>query len=172
MRFSCPVLFVLGRVVNQGTLRYFKPPLFLCATLLAIGVIGSGYALSRLEYPFKEPREISQRFIALVLAGNLTEAYRLTDQGPLVGRTLEAFAANARRQLGVAAFPLDSPVQWRGFASGGQTYGHRLRRWSRGKKRDPDFIVLDYDLRVPFKIRLRSDQKGRWTIDHFQSHAA
>src|SRR5262249_11383551 len=64
----------------------------------------AAFALARVPYVPREPLAISREFVELIQAGDLTDAYRLTNHGAEVGRTLDAFEANIRHQLGVEAF--------------------------------------------------------------------
>jgi len=57
-----------------------------------------------------------------------------------------------------------------GIRSGPQTYGNRFRRWVMGRVVEPDLISIDYNVAVPFEIRLAL-QGDKWRIVYFQSHA-
>jgi hypothetical protein len=139
-------------------------------TAAVILTIGAAYALVRLRYLPREPLEISRNFIDLIQAGDLDRAYLMTDRGAAVGPTLAAFQANIRRQLGVDLFPMRRPVELIGV-HGFQSYGNRLRRWIMGRKIDLDQVTCDYFVGLPLEVRLRSDDRGRWQITFFQSHA-
>jgi hypothetical protein len=40
-----------------------------------------------------------------------------------------------------------------------------------GRKVDPDQVSVDYYVGMPFEVRLRSDDAGKWRITFIQSHA-
>jgi hypothetical protein len=131
----------------------------------------AAFALARVPYVPREPLAISREFVELIQAGDLTDAYRLTNHGAEVGRTLDAFEANIRHQLGIEAFPLDRSIALIGTHGGSQSYGNRPRRWIAGRKVDPDQVTVGYDFGLPFEISLTSDDAGNWRIAYFQSHA-
>lgn len=144
----------------------------LAAAVVAIALLlGAAYALSHCDYVPREPLAVSRRFIDLVQAGSLAEAYRLTTERGAVGGNLEEFQSRIRRQLGIGDFPTHRAVALVGITSGRQSYGNRLRRWLTGRKLDPDEIGVDYVVEIPFEIRLVAEG-GTWRIVFFQSHAA
>jgi hypothetical protein len=152
-------------------LRSRRSKVFLRAAVLGILLaIGAGYVLSHWRYVPPEPLAISQTFIDLVQAGDLSAAYLLTDQRGGVGATFAAFDANIRHQLGIDSLPSHRPTQMIGVVSGPQTYGNRVRRWLLGRELDPDQISIDYWVGLPFEIRL-AIYEGNWRIVFFQSHA-
>ncbi len=130
------------------------------------------YGLARCAYIPRRPREIASQFIEQALSGHFEEAYKMTDHAALVGRTPSSFESTVRHQLGLETLPAHRDVQFVRFASGYQSYGNRFRRWLKGRKMDPDEIILDYYVGMPFSINLRSDGQGQWRITFFESHAA
>ena len=139
--------------------------------LITLAVAGAGYGLSRFRCSPGAPWTISRNFIDLIQAGKIADAYALTDRRRSVGPDLAAFDANIRHQLAIDAFPTHRNVEIGGNSTGFQSCGNRLRRWIRGRKVDPDQISIDYDVGLPFEIRLTSDDNGHWRIIFFQSHA-
>ena len=110
-----------------------------------------------------------EHFLSLIKAGNFAEAYSLTTQDALPGRTLEQFESNVHHRVTVEA--LTATVEWRGVRGGFQTYGNRLRRWLAGRKLDPDSIGLEFEAGPPVEIRLLSSPDGKWRVTYFQTHA-
>jgi hypothetical protein len=149
--------------------KYAKAVLY---GLVAIVIVttGAAYALAHLSYVPLPPIEISKNFIDLIQAGNLDDAYLLTNQEVSVGSSFAAFEANIRYQMAIDAFPTNRPVKLIGTHSF-QTYGNWLRRSIMGRKIDPDQVSVDYFIGLPFEVRLRSNDKGEWRITYFQSHA-
>jgi hypothetical protein len=139
--------------------------------LITLAVAGAGYGLARLSCSPDAPWTISRNFIDFVQAGKIADAYALTDRRRSVGRDLAAFDANIRHQLAIDAFPSHRNVEISRNRSDLQSCGNRLRRWILGRKVDPDQISIDYDVGLPFEIRLTSDDNGHWRIIFFQSHA-
>ena len=131
----------------------------------------AAFALARVPYVPSEPLAISREFVERIQAGDLADAYRLTNQGADVGRTPDAFEANVRHELGVEAFPVDRSITLIGAHGAFQSYGNRLRRWIAGRKVDPDQVSVDYYFGPPLEVRLTSDDAGNWRIIYFQSHA-
>jgi hypothetical protein len=138
---------------------------------ITMTAIGSRYVLSRSNCLPDAPLAISRNFIDLVRAGELDRAYQLTDRRISVGRTLAAFEARIRDQLGIDTFPTSPAAELIGSRNGFQSCGNRLRRWVSGRKIDPDIMSFDYVLGAPFEVRLTSDDQGQWRISYFQSHA-
>jgi hypothetical protein len=149
--------------------RIGRLTLFLVAIIMT--ATGSGYVLSRSNCLPDAPLAISRNFIDLVRAGEFDRAYQLTDRRISVGRTLAAFEARIRNQLGIDAFPASPAAELIGSRNGFQSCGNRLRRWVSGRKIDPDTMSFDYLFGVPFEVRLASDDHGQWRISYFQSHA-
>ena len=118
----------------------------------------AAFALARVPYVPREPLAISREFVERIQAGDLADAYRLTNQGADVGRTPDAFEANVRHEL-------------IGAHGAFQSYGNRLRRWIAGRKVNPDQVSVDYYFGPPLEVRLTSDDAGNWRIIYFQSHA-
>lgn len=147
-----------------------KRGLILALGLAVVCVLGAA-AYWGLHQRYVPPDAIAQaeRFLSLIKAGNLPEAYSLTTQDALAGRTLEQFESNLRHRLAVEA--LTPTVQCRGERGGFQTYGNRLRRWLAGKKLDEDKISLDFEAGTPVEVRLLSSPDGKWRVIYFQTHA-
>jgi hypothetical protein len=143
--------------------------LILLALLILGGVAGAGYWGLHRQYVPPDAITLSERFLSLIKAGNLAEAYSLTTQDALPGRTLEQFESNVHRRVAVDA--LTSTVEWRGVRGGFQTYGNRLRRWLAGRKVDPDSIGLEFEAGPPVEVRVISSPDGKWRVTYFQMHA-
>ena len=143
--------------------------LLVLALLILCGVAGAGYWGLHRQYVPPDAITLSERFLSLIKAGNLAEAYSLTTQDALPGRTLEQFESNVHRRVAVDA--LTSTVEWRGVRGGFQTYGNRLRRWLAGRKLDPDSIGLEFEAGPPVEVRVISLPDGKWRITYFQTHA-
>lgn len=143
--------------------------LLVLALLILCGVAGAGYWGLHRQYVPPEAITLSKRFLSLIKAGNLAEAYSLTTQDALPGRTLEQFESNVHRRVAVDA--LTSTVEWRGVRGGFQTYGNRLRRWLAGRKVDPDSIGLEFEAGPPVEVRVISLPDGKWRVTYFQMHA-
>ena len=147
-----------------------KRGLILVLALLVLCVLGV-VAYWGLHQRYVPPDAIAagEHFLSLIKTGNFTEAYSLTTQDALPGRTLEQFESNVYHRVAVEA--LTSTVEWRGVRSGFQTYGNRLRRWLAGRKLDPDSIGLEFEAGPPVEIRLLSSPDGKWRVTYFQTHA-
>jgi len=143
--------------------------LLVLALLVLGGAAGAGYWGLHRQYVPPDAIALAERFLSLIKAGNLTEAYSLTTQDALSGRTLEQFESNVQHRVAVDA--LTSTVAWRGVKGGFQTYGNRLRRWLAGRKIDPDSIGLEFEAGSPVEIRLVSSPDGKWRVTYFQTHA-
>jgi hypothetical protein len=147
-----------------------KAALIFLVALLALGGAGAaGYWGLHQRYVPPAAIALAEHFLSLIKAGNFTEAYSLTTQDALSGRTLEQFQANVRHRVAVDA--LTQTVQWRGVHGGFQTYGNRLRRWLAGRKIDPDLIGLEFDAGSPVEVRVVSSPDGKWRVIYFQTHA-
>jgi hypothetical protein len=139
------------------------------ALFILCGAVGAGYWGLHRQYVPPDAVALAERFLSLVKAGNFTEAYSLTTQDALPGRTLEQFESNLHHR--VAVDQLTSTVEWRGVKGGFQTYGNRLRRWLAGRKIDPDSIGLEFQAGTPVEVRLISSPDGKWRVTYFQTHA-
>ena len=137
--------------------------------LILGGAAGAGYWGLHRQYAPPDALSLAERFLSLLKAGNFTEAYSLTTQDALPGRTLEQFESNVHRRVAVDA--LTATVEWRGVRGGFQTYGNRLRRWLAGRKMDPDSIGLEFQAGSPVEVRLVSSPDGKWRVTYFQTHA-
>jgi hypothetical protein len=147
-----------------------KRGLILAFALLVVCVLGAAVYWG-LHQRYVPPDAIAagERFLGLIKEGNLAEAYSLTTQDSLPGRTLEQFEANVHHRVAVEA--LTAKVEWRGVRGGFQTYGNRLRRWLAGRKLDPDSVGLEFEAGSPVEIRLLSSPDGKWRVTYFQAHA-
>jgi len=114
---------------------------------------------------------LAEQFLSLIKAGNFTEAYSLTTQDAMSGRTLEQFQANVRQRIAVDSLIQSQTIQYRGASGDFQSYGNRLRRWLAGRKIDQDIIHLQFYAGSPVEVRLVSSPEGKWRISYFQSHA-
>jgi hypothetical protein len=144
-------------------------PLLVVALVILCGVAGAGYWGLHRQYVPPDAIAVAERFLSLIKAGNFTEAYSLTTQDALPGRTLEQFESNVHRRVAVDA--LTPTVEWRGVRGGFQTYGNRLRRWLAGRKIDPDSIGLEFEAGPPVEVRVVSSPNGKWRVTYFQTHA-
>ena len=150
--------------------RAAKGGRILALVLLALCLLGGvGYWGLHQRYVSPDAVALGERFLSLVKAGNLADAYSLTTQDALPGRTLEQFESNLHRRVAVEA--LTAKVEWRGVHGGFQTYGNRLRRWLAGRKIDPDSIGLEFEAGSPVEIRVLSSPDGKWRVTYFQTHA-
>jgi hypothetical protein len=150
-----------------------KRPLFLILALLIL-CIGAAVGYWGLHQRYVPPEAIAtaERFLSLVKAWNFTEAYSLTTQDAMSGRTQEQFEANVHRRIGSVLSNENSTAEWRGVRNGFQTYGNRLRRWLAGRKIDPDSLSLEFSVPSPLEIRLVLSPEGKWKVSYFQVHAA
>jgi hypothetical protein len=143
--------------------------LFGLALLILAGLAGAGYWGVHQSYVPPDAITLAKQFLSLIKAGNFAEAYSLTTQDAMSGRTLEQFQSNVRRRVAVDS--LKQTIEWRGVRGGFQTYGNRLRRWLAGRKIDPDVIGLEFDAGSPVEVRVVSSPEGKWRITYFQTHA-
>ena len=143
--------------------------LVVLALLILCGAAGAGYWGLHRQYVPPDAVAVGERFLSLIKAGNLAEAYSLTTQDALPGRTLEQFQSNVQRRVAVDS--LTSTVKWRGVKGGFQTYGNRLRRWLGHRKLDPDSMGLEFEAGPPVEIRVISTPDGKWRVTYFQTHA-
>jgi hypothetical protein len=114
---------------------------------------------------------LGERFLSLIKAGNFAEAYSLTTQDAMSGRTQEQFESNVRHRVAIDSLIQKQTIEWRGVHRGFQTYGNRLRRWLAGRKVDPDIIGLEFDAGSPVEVRVVSSPDGKWRVAYFQTHA-
>jgi hypothetical protein len=150
-----------------------KRVLVIVVALLVLGAAaGAGYWGLHRQYVSPDAIALAERFLALVKAGNFTEAYALTTQDAMSGRTQEQFEANLHRRIGLVLTNTNAVAELRGVRNGFQTYGNRLRRWIAGRKIDPDGVSLEFSVPVPLEIRLMSSKEGKWKVSYFQVHAA
>ena len=155
---------------TQPRSRSKRAGLLVVLTLLILcGLAGTGYWGLHRQYVPPEAIASAERFLFLIKAGNFAEAYSLTTQDALPGRTLEQFESNMHRRVAVDA--LTATVEWRGVRGGFQTYGNRLRRWLGGRKVDPDSIGLEFEAGPPLEVRMVSSPDGKWRVTYFQTHA-
>jgi hypothetical protein len=153
----------------QPRSRSKGPLLIVLALLIVCGTAGVGYWGLHRQYVPPDAIALAERFLSLIKAGNFSEAYSLTTQDALPGRTLEQFESNVHRRVAVDA--LTPTVKWRGVKGGFQTYGNRLRRWLAGRKLDPDSIGLEFEAGPPLEIRVVSSPDGKWRVTYFQTRA-
>jgi hypothetical protein len=139
------------------------------ALVFLFGFAGASYWVLHRQYVPPEAVALAERFLALVKAGNFPEAYSLTTQDALPGRSLEQFESNVHRRVAVDA--LTATAEWSGVKGGFQTYGNRLRRWLAGRKLDPESIGLEFRAGSPVEVRLISSPDGKWRVTYFQTHA-
>jgi hypothetical protein len=137
--------------------------------VIAVLAVGAGYWGLHRQYVPPDAVGLAERFISLIRAANYAEAYSLTTQDALPGRTLEQFESNVHRRVAVDA--LTATVELRGVKGGFQTYGNRLRRWLAGRKVDPDSIGLEFRAGSPVEVRVISSPDGKWRVTYFQTHA-
>lgn len=156
---------------NDSRFRPKGALLLLVALVVLCALAGAGYWGLHQRYVPPEAVASAQRFLALVKAGNFAEAYSLTTQDAMSGRTEEQFEANVRGRIGTVLGNENSVAEWRGVRNGFQTYGNRLRRWLAGRKIDPDGVSLEFNVPAPLEIRLVSLPEGKWKISYFQVHA-
>lgn len=147
-----------------------KGLLLLVLALLILCGAAAGYWGLHQRYVPREAIAVAERFISLIKAGNFTEAYSLTTQDALSGRSLEQFQTNLRAHIGLA-LPAQFQTKYLGETGGFQTYGNRLRRWLTGRKIEQDLIHLEFDAGAPLEIRLVSSPDGKWRVTYFQTHA-
>ena len=145
--------------------------LFGLALLILAGLGGAGYWGLHQRYVPPEAITLAERFLSFIKAGNFTEAYSLTTQDAMTGRTLEQFQSNVRHRVAIDSLIQKQTIEWRGAHGGFQTYGNRLRRWLAGRKIDPDIIDLEFDAGSPVEVRVVSSPEGKWRVSYFQTHA-
>jgi hypothetical protein len=163
------ILIVHTEQKTQPKSRSKRLFLLIVALLVLLSVAAAGYWGLRRQYVPPDAIALAERFISLIKAGNFTDAYSLTTQDAMPGRTLEQFESNVHHRVAVDA--LTATVEWKGVKGGFQTYGNRLRRWLAGRKIDPDSIGLEFQAGPPVEIRLLSSPDGKWRITYFQTHA-
>jgi hypothetical protein len=154
---------------TQPKTRSKRLLLVIMALLVLCAGAGAGYWGLHRQYVSPDAIALAERFISLIKAGNFAEAYALTTQDALPGRTLEQFESNVHHRVALDA--LTATAEWRGVKGGFQTYGNRLRRWLAGRKLDPDSIGLEFEAGSPVEIRLISSPDGKWRVTYFQTHA-
>ena len=145
--------------------------LFGLALLILAGLGGTAYRGLHQRYTPPAAVALAEQFLSLIKAGNFTEAYSLTTQDAMSGRTLEQFQANVRQRIAVDSLIQSQTIQYRGASGDFQSYGNRLRRWLAGRKIDQDIIHLQFYAGSPVEVRLVSSPEGKWRISYFQSHA-
>jgi hypothetical protein len=115
---------------------------------------------------------LAERFLSLIKAGNFPDAYSLTTQDAMSGKTLEQFQSNVRHRVAVDSLVQKQTIEWRGVHGGFQTYGNRLRRWLAGRKINPDMIGLEFNAGgLPVEVRVVSSPEGKWRVSYFQTTA-
>ena len=155
----------------QSPSRSKRPLFFVLALLILCIGAAAGYWGLHQRYVPPEAITLAERFLSLVKAGNFAEAYSLTTQDAMSGRTQEQFEANVHRRIGSVLSNENSTAEWRGVRNGFQTYGNRLRRWLAGRKIDPDSLSLEFSVPSPLEIRLVLSPEGKWKVSYFQVHA-
>jgi hypothetical protein len=140
--------------------------------LILAGLAGAGYWGLHQSYVPPEAIALAERFLSLIKAGNFPDAYSLTTQDAMSGRTLEQFQSNVRHRVAVDSLVQKQTIEWRGVHGGFQTYGNRLRRWLAGRKINPDMIGLEFNAGgLPVEVRVVSSPEGKWRVSYFQTTA-
>jgi hypothetical protein len=140
--------------------------------LILAGLAGAGYWGLHQSYVPPEAIALAERFLSLIKAGNFPDAFSLTTQDAMSGRTLEQFQSNVRHRVAVDSLVQKQTIEWRGVHGGFQTYGNRLRRWLAGRKINPDMIGLEFNAGgLPVEVRVVSSPEGKWRVSYFQTTA-
>lgn len=156
---------------SQSRPRSKRVFVLVLALLVLAGLAGAGYWGLHRRYVPPDAIGLGERFLSLIKAGNFAEAYSLTTQDAMSGRTQEQFESNVRHRVAIDSLIQKQTIEWRGVHRGFQTYGNRLRRWLAGRKVDPDIIGLEFDAGSPVEVRVVSSPDGKWRVAYFQTHA-
>ena len=128
-------------------------------------------ALTRIEYVPADAVSFSNRYLSLLMEGNATAAYKLTEKNEGTGRTIDAFRDKIRRECTRHGVVQGKKIVF-SYVFPRQTYGNRLRRYLHGRNPDMETISIDYHVGgVPLEIRLSSHGNGKYAVIYFQSHA-
>lgn len=136
----------------------------LLTTVLVFPLFAAGgYFWLKAEHRPQEAIEQAQKFVDLLQQNKLAEAFQLTLQNQLVGKTAEEFSANVKRQIcnlnkQTTTFPF-------------QSNGNRLRKWLRGRTVEPPEITVEFTGSCLFGVTLHYVDGGLWKVYFFQSHA-
>ncbi|TGM58829.1 sugar:proton symporter [Leptospira adleri] len=138
--------------------------------LFACFLLVSFYFLKNVEYKPKDPLELANRFLNLLITKNLEEAYSFTNENAIVGTSFEGFQKKADREIGKGDLSRCDLSISDYYPK--QSYGNRLRRlWNRSPT-EVDQFNIEYDpCGIPFRISLRLNRNGEWKVVNFQSHA-
>ncbi|AOP36620.1 sugar:proton symporter [Leptospira tipperaryensis] len=126
--------------------------------------------LKNVEYTPKDAILVSDQFLSLLISKKIEQAYALTNQNSIVGRSYEGFQKKVEKELGSADFH-DCNLAVTSYHPR-QSYGNRLRRyWSRSPVVVDPFHI-EYDpCKIPLKISLKLNGNGEWKVVNFQTHA-
>ena len=130
-----------------------------CMILLSAG----GFLWLKAEHRPTNAIAQAETFVFLLNADKLSEAYDLTLQNELTGKTLAAFEEVAKRQF----CSLDKTTTTFPF----QSNGNRLRRWYQGRALEPAEVTVEFTGSCLFGVTLHSNSSGKWKVYFFQSHA-
>lgn len=130
------------------------------ATILAVAIFSFRPSAS------PEAIGLAFRFIADLRENRIGDAYELTDHGGDVGTDVRTFAAKADIVfLTSSRHPVS--LSW---VRPQQSRAQRIARIIRGARVDPDVLYINFDVGLPFLVRLRHTQQG-WAVSYFEVHA-
>lgn len=134
------------------------------STIVAVALLAAGgFFWLKAEHRPEEAIAQAQNFINFVQENKLEEAYQLTLQNQLVGKTVGDFSVNVKNQIcslnkQTTTFPF-------------QSNGNRMRKWLRGRPIEPPEITVEFTGSCLFGVTLRYVEGGLWIVYFFQSHA-
>ncbi len=141
--------------------------IFIAACIFLI----SFYTLKNIQYVPVKAVSISRNFLNLMKAGQLEQAYSLTERNAIIGTSFSQFQNKVYKEWTRHGGRENCDVEIdRIFPK--QSYGNRLSRYLNRKKVEPDWLYVNYHAGgMPFGIKLISDSNGNWEIVNFESHA-
>jgi hypothetical protein len=137
-----------------------KLSIMFCCLALVAG--GGFYWLKSHHQPYAAITQASL-FLELLRTNKLKDAFELTLQNELTGKTYPEFEAFAHRQF----CNVDTQTTTFPF----QSNGNRLKRWIMDRPLDPPKITVEFTGSCLFGVTLQPVAPGIWKVHYFQSHA-
>jgi hypothetical protein len=145
--------------------RVGKPPI-LASSAMALAAILALALFLFLPYVPRGAIGLAYRFVGDLREGRTGDAYELTDKGFDVGKDVRAFAAN-EDVVYLSSSRHPARMEW---AKPAQSRARRIARILRRIRAEPEVVLVDFDVGLPFLVRLRR-AGGVWAVSYFEVHA-